>query len=526
MAPELLAGKPASIKSDIYALGLDPVRGLHRQAGVRGKTIAELRQLHDTPHDDDAVGDRARSGPGHRARDPALPREGSGQAAGVGADRRRRAARAATRWRPRWRPAKRRRRNCSLRPARARRCRCGARWRWRWRAPCSCCSGRWDQLRAARSPTWRSMPVARDALADRAEQILRRLGYTEPVGDRAWLQHQSRLSAWAERNGRQRLVERGPQRAAVAHHVLVPHQSDGTVARQHVQRPRRGRRSAGDRRGHAADHARRRGRVIEFRSVPAETVPAGQAATPAPATPPWGTVFEASGLDQRTFTAATPQWVPRDFSDATAAWEGPMPGRPTQRVRVEAAAFRDASPGSGSSGRGRAAATQVSQDRRPEGGRRPEHLLWVSLLLGGVALARRNLRQRRADSRGAARFGIFMFLATLAQRLSVGTHSTDPGDEFGPDRRGADAGVIHRGCLLGVLPGRRAVRPPLLARRAAGMDPAVVGPPARPARRPRAADRHGVRRPVARRRRSAQAARPCSSDGRCRSSRSATRCGS
>ena len=34
-------------------------------------------------------------------------------------------------------------------------------------------------------------------------------------------------------------------------------------------------------------------------------------------------------------------------------------------------------------------------------------------MLGGVALARRNLRQRRADTRGAARFGIVMFLASL-----------------------------------------------------------------------------------------------------------------
>jgi hypothetical protein len=50
--------------------------------------------------------------------------------------------------------------------------------------------------------------------------------------------------------------------------------------------------------------------------------------------------------------------------------------------------------------------------------------------VGGVALARRNLRVRRADSRGAARFGIFMFVATLASRLSSGTHSTDPGVEI------------------------------------------------------------------------------------------------
>jgi hypothetical protein len=167
-------------------------------------------------------------------------------------------------------------------------------------------------------------------------------------------------------------------------------------------------------------------------------VPPEKAETPAAApavtsTPSWGPVFEAAGLDQGTFTAATPQWIPRDFSDATAAWDGPMPGRANQKVRVEAAAYR-----------GRVtwfrivwpwtepAPTQVEPKTAAQKAAAALNIvLIVSLLGGGVALGRRNLRQRRADSRGAARFGIFMFLAFLAARLSSATHATEPGDEVG-----------------------------------------------------------------------------------------------
>jgi len=49
MAPELLAGKPASIKSDLYALGLILFEVFTGKRVFDGKTIAELRRLHDTP---------------------------------------------------------------------------------------------------------------------------------------------------------------------------------------------------------------------------------------------------------------------------------------------------------------------------------------------------------------------------------------------------------------------------------------------------------------------------------------------
>ena len=56
---------------------------------------------------------------------------------------------------------------------------------------------------------------------------------------------------------------------------------------------------------------------------------------------PWPALFEAADLDAKTFTQVTPKWLPYVFADATAAWEGPMPGRGDMRVRVEAASYRN-----------------------------------------------------------------------------------------------------------------------------------------------------------------------------------------
>ncbi|HKB13651.1 MAG TPA: serine/threonine-protein kinase, partial [Vicinamibacterales bacterium] len=48
MAPELLAGKPASIKSDVYALGLILFEIFTGRRAFEAKTLGELKQLHDT----------------------------------------------------------------------------------------------------------------------------------------------------------------------------------------------------------------------------------------------------------------------------------------------------------------------------------------------------------------------------------------------------------------------------------------------------------------------------------------------
>ena len=75
------------------------------------------------------------------------------------------------------------------------------------------------------------------------------------------------------------------------------------------------------------------GRLSEFLAVPSPIQPS---APSAPAD--FSKLFEAAGLDMRTFLPVQPRWVPAVFADERKAWEGRLPDRPDLPVRVEAAA--------------------------------------------------------------------------------------------------------------------------------------------------------------------------------------------
>jgi predicted Ser/Thr protein kinase len=58
------------------------------------------------------------------------------------------------------------------------------------------------------------------------------------------------------------------------------------------------------------------GRLVEFHRVPPQREESPAAS---PTAPKWSAVFQTAGLDQSTFAAVEPQWTPRDFADARAA---------------------------------------------------------------------------------------------------------------------------------------------------------------------------------------------------------------
>jgi hypothetical protein len=432
MAPELLSGKPASIKSDIYALGLILFEIFTGRRVFETKTIAELRQLHETPtvttpsaivRDLDSAIERVILRCLERDPDKRPASAITVAASLPGADPLAAALAAGETPSPELLVAAGESEAMPVRRALALAL-----------VTVILLVASLGPITSGSVATVASMPIARDALADRAEQILRRLGYTEPVVDRAFgLTINRDYLRWAERTGANdwwnQVRDARPSPITFWYRTspseLVPEDALGGRVEPDDPAP-----TVAGMRQIALDA---RGRVVELRSVPPETTPASAASTEAPGGPRWDVLFEAADLDQRTFTAATPRWVPRDFSDVTAAWEGPMPGRANQQIRVEAAAFQ-----------GRVTWFRIvwpwtepqNAQVTPRTGAQNvasalSITLWISLLLGGVALARRNLRLRRADTRGAARFGVFMFLASLAQRLTVGTHSTDPGVELG-----------------------------------------------------------------------------------------------
>ena len=134
----------------------------------------------------------------------------------------------------------------------------------------------------------------------------------------------------------------------------------------------------------------------------------------------WAALLAEAGLDPRLLAVSTPQWsVPVD-SDRKTAWDGHYPDQPGVLFHIEAAANR-----------GRPVFLQVRGPwvRPPSaaansGGDPPALVIAISLvflslipIVGAlIVLVRRNIRMGRGDRRGAFRLALFTFVTlTLAQ---------------------------------------------------------------------------------------------------------------
>jgi predicted Ser/Thr protein kinase len=145
------------------------------------------------------------------------------------------------------------------------------------------------------------------------------------------------------------------------------------------------------------------GRLIRFDAVP----PQVEAQPDSPRPPDWTALFTAAGLDMTRFASAEPQWLPLAGFDARAAWTGSYAGVPDLQLRVEAASwhgklvfFRVIGPSS------RPERMQPAQLQAGD-------LVFFSLafaLLGLAAFtAWRNFRSGRGDVQGASRLAAFAF---------------------------------------------------------------------------------------------------------------------
>lgn len=143
----------------------------------------------------------------------------------------------------------------------------------------------------------------------------------------------------------------------------------------------------------------------------------------------WNQLFLAAGLDSRLFAPApashTPQWP----YDAWKAWDGVFePGRP-EAIRVEAATFRGRPVQFGIYGPWPEVPDLEFPQPHGQSETPAQQIRFVVLLLSGcglligaVVLAKRNLALSRGDRRGAARLGRLMFGLTLASGLLIGHH--------------------------------------------------------------------------------------------------------
>jgi serine/threonine-protein kinase len=170
------------------------------------------------------------------------------------------------------------------------------------------------------------------------------------------------------------------------------------------------------------------GRLHYFEAVPLQ-LENGQP----PATTDWSALFTEAALDMKSFKPAESRWVPPNYSDTRAAWDGVLPGPSQISLHIEAAAYR-----------GRPVYFDMiypwDQPYRQIGYQqtRTEKTiaafafgLVLVIIVGGGVLAWRNVRQGRGDRKGAFRLAVFMFGLNLL-RGAIWVHHVPSFDgEFG-----------------------------------------------------------------------------------------------
>jgi serine/threonine-protein kinase len=146
-----------------------------------------------------------------------------------------------------------------------------------------------------------------------------------------------------------------------------------------------------------------------------------EGATPRNIDETWDLLFRASGLDRSKFEEATPARVPPQFADARAAWRGVYPDNAEIQIRVEAAALRGL-PVSFRvveerwSRASELAFTPEPNAKRELGAVLEQVVQWVSLV-GALVLARHNWNRKRGDRESARRLGIGAFVFSLLGML-------------------------------------------------------------------------------------------------------------
>ena len=208
------------------------------------------------------------------------------------------------------------------------------------------------------------------------------------------------------------------------------------------------------------------GRLVEFSGVGPQLE---SLAAPPPTPVDWNKFFVAAGLDMATFTPASPVWVPRNYADVRQAWTGPMPGTPGVELRVEVAShlntpvnFQIAGPWA-----------RPTRMIPPPVNRATQIVATIAsvvvlpaVFIGGLLLARANVRRGRGDRRGAIRLGGIAFVLNMGQWLLGASHFADVAAEqsrFGVALAGAlMSGALYALLYLAIEPHVRRLWPHLL----------------------------------------------------------------
>ncbi|MGH9513871.1 MAG: protein kinase domain-containing protein [Terriglobales bacterium] len=169
-----------------------------------------------------------------------------------------------------------------------------------------------------------------------------------------------------------------------------------------------------------------RGHLRQLIAVPPQVESPASAVT----SPDWSLLFSAAGLDQSKWSSAQPSWTPPVYGDVRAAWTGSLPERPSVPMRIEAAAYR-----------GKPVYFELIGPWTRPIRMQPNYMttslrvflvlfesLFLLVLLASALVARRNLRLGRGDRRGAFRLSAFVYAAWVVAWLFGAHHVSDFGE--------------------------------------------------------------------------------------------------
>jgi predicted Ser/Thr protein kinase len=177
------------------------------------------------------------------------------------------------------------------------------------------------------------------------------------------------------------------------------------------------------------------GRLTYFQAIPAQKLEPRKddgAASPASVPFDWNRLFEAAGLDASKFQPAASTWNSLAAADARAAWTGVWPGS-TRTLRVEAASFQGKPVFFSLIGDWTKPDRMNGTEKKSFGdkaGRIIGLILLVSALVGSMLLARRNYRHGRGDREGSLRLAVVMFALEMGLFLCRG-HFPAVGETIG-----------------------------------------------------------------------------------------------
>ena len=283
-----------------------------------------------------------------------------------------------------------------------------------------------SMLLAPRNMDWGLAPMNKspEVLADRAQDLAQKLGYSVAVDRAFWVASDKDYLRYAAHNSSSKDWKRTPTGHAWPSPVSFWYRQSPQWMMPGAQSPNGPPRvtllnPSYETSGMVALRLDMQGNLLFLRGIPPQVEKGG-----ARPDVDWDLLFAEAGLDKTQFGPSSPKWAPPDSFDVRADWEGHLPDRPDVLIHVTAAAYHGVpvyfqliapwdQPWRGDpSGQTRMpASSDILTTAWP--------LLMAGYLLVAGFFARRNVRRGRGDTKGAFRLACFAILANCVYGFFV-----------------------------------------------------------------------------------------------------------